>query len=243
MMVNSASTPGDSGNASYWDQNIDKWSDLYLDISHGGETFSSPPVVTYFYNKTIRRYEAHLMKERYRQTMAFIEKHARPGVTLTDVGCGVGLFSVEAARRGASVNAVDFSQAALDATKRNVQKNVPNAGDRVTYTRLDAARDPWPRSDVAFTVGVTPYIDDIEGFYRNAVNSTQLFYCHLVDASHWANRLRKVVPLLNVRNLRFYHRREIDAILARHGWKLLSRQPFATGFIDLCAPSTAKDAR
>ena len=37
----------------YWDRNITKWGELYLDISHGHETFAGPPWFSTVYHATV----------------------------------------------------------------------------------------------------------------------------------------------------------------------------------------------
>ena len=75
------------------------------------------------------------MKERYRWTIAFLDEYVKPGTVFSDLGCGTGIFVVEAAKRGGIVNAVDFSESSLVATRRAVETCAPDA--KVTYVRAD----------------------------------------------------------------------------------------------------------
>ena len=217
----------------YWDENIDKWGELYLDISHSHESLRGPAWLRAIYKRTIVPIEAKLMTERYRLTMAFIERFVKPGLVAVDVGCGTGIFTVEMLRRGARVKAVDFTPSALDLTRSLVAKVIPEAADRVEYHLMDVAKQRLPESDAVLAMGVTPYLDDLAPFYRNILPTTKVFYCLSLNPSHWANRLRRIVPIINVRRMNCFAPRDVDALLASHGWRLIERRPFATGYLDL----------
>jgi SAM-dependent methyltransferase len=140
----------------YWNKNIDLWADKYLEISHGGETFDRPSWFTGLYNATIGRVERRLMKQRYALTVEFIEEYVKPGTRFSNLGCGPGIFVVEAARRGAIVNAVDFSESSLKAARRIVERNAQGAS--ITFIQADLQKNPVPKADVTLAMGVTPYI-------------------------------------------------------------------------------------
>jgi predicted RNA methylase len=219
----------------YWDENIEQWAELYLDISHGQETYDAPPWFSKLYASTLGRVERNLMKQRYAQTVLFLDKYLKPGLTMSDIGCGTGIFVIEALKRGARINAIDFAPRALEITRTNVARHFPSAA--VDYYQIDVQRQQLPLSDVAVAMGVTPYLSDLTSFLANALPTTKLFYCLYVDGNHWANRLRSGLPFLNVRGLRFCSREQIDNFYRRHRYRLLERTNFATGFIDLAAPA------
>jgi cyclopropane fatty-acyl-phospholipid synthase-like methyltransferase len=217
----------------YWDRNIAKWGDYYLDISHGHEELSGPRWFATLYRSTIGRIERQLMAERYRRTIAFLDAHLKAGLALSDIGCGTGIFVVEALRRGASVNAIDFTSAAIDITRQRVAQHFSSG--QVSYHLLDVQRQALPRSDVAIAMGLTPYLTDLPAFFAHALPSTDKLFCLFVDPGHWANHLRRAVPFLNVRGLQCYAPAEVDRLYARHGWKLIERRRFASGYIDLAS--------
>ena len=217
----------------YWDKNIDKWGELYLDISHARETLSGPPWFASVYQATIGRLERRLMAQRYALTLEFLDKHVRSGTVLTDLGCGTGLFVVHAARRGATVHAVDFAPKALELTRANVGRHCPES--RVMYHELDVQKSEAPESDVTLAMGLTPYLSDISGFLGHVLPRTKLLYCLYVDPAHWANRVRRILPFMNVRSLRSYPRAAIDAEYRKHGWRLVERRSFASGYVDLAS--------
>jgi SAM-dependent methyltransferase len=222
----------------YWSKNIDPWADKYLELSHGSETFDRPAWFTALYNATIGRIERRLMKQRYRLTVQFIEEYVRPGTRFSDLGCGTGIFVVEAAKRGATVNAVDFSEASLKAARSTVERHAESAS--VTFIQADLQKDPLPEADVTLTMGVTPYITDIKGFLSNVLPKTEILCCQYTDPYAWASIVRRLVPILDVRSLQCYGKAEIDALYRASGASLLRRDPFASGYIDIVASKKAR---
>ena len=66
--------------------------------------------------------------------------------SLLDIGCGSGVLAVAAARLGfAPVTAVDFDPSAVEATRRNADRN----GAEVEVEQADAAADELPAAEVA----------------------------------------------------------------------------------------------
>lgn len=217
----------------YWDKNIDNWGKFYLDSSHSDEEFNSPSWLTRLYRRFIVPIEARLMAERYRLTMEFIERYIRPGMVVADIGCGTGIFTVEILKRGARIVAIDISTSSLEATKRNVINSAPDRLDAIQFLQLNVSEDRIPPADVSIAMGVTPYVTEIEPFYRNILTQTHFFYCLVLDPKHWANRIRRSVPLLNVRNVHCFKRDLIDDILRRNQCSLIERRNFASGYLDI----------
>jgi SAM-dependent methyltransferase len=218
----------------YWEKNITEWGAFYLDISHGHERLNGPAWLNWVYKHTIVPIEAKLMAKRHEITTKFIRENVKPGVVFADLGCGTGIFVVEALMQGAAkVQAVDFTSSALEATKKLVEKFAPEKADLVQYYKLDLQADKHPVSDVSICVGVTPYMQNLEGFLGNAMSATKLMLCQFSAPDNWANRIRTLVPFLNVRKLIFHSRRNVDAVLAKLSSKTIHREDFATGYIDI----------
>jgi SAM-dependent methyltransferase len=171
------------------------------------------------------------MRERYRRTIAFLDRHVRSDVIVSDLGCGTGIFVVEALKRGGTVNAIDFSSTALEITRKNVERHCPSG--RVRYQQADVQKDELPQSDVTLAMGLVPYLTDLPAFMLNALSKTNLIYCLYVDPKHFANRIRTALPFLNVRGLQYHKREDVDRIYALNNWTLIERGNFATGYIDL----------
>lgn len=223
----------------YWNKNIDLWADKYLEISHGSETFDRPAWFTALYNASIGRIERRLMKQRYTLTVRFIEEYVKPGTRFSDLGCGTGIFVVEAAKRGATVFAVDFSEASLKAARSTVERHAKSSS--VTFIQADLQKDPLPGADVTLAMGVTPYLADIEGFLSNVLPKTGILCCQYTDPYAWASIVRRLFPVLDVRSLQCYGRAEIDALYQMHGASLIRRNAFASGYIDVVASKISSD--
>jgi SAM-dependent methyltransferase len=226
-----SAAPGDY--RAYWETNIERWGEYYLEMSHGHETLEAPAWFAALYRASIGRLERKLMAERYARTMRFLDTYVKPGIVFNDLGCGTGIFTVQALRRGAVVNAIDFAEGSIRATRRNVEAHAPDA--RADFIVADVSRDPLPKSNVSLAMGLSPYVADLDKFLENVLQSTDLLCCLYVDPRHWSNRLRDLLPFLNVRRLQFHHPSDVDRNYSRHAWKLLGREKFATGYIDVAA--------
>ncbi len=215
----------------YWNKNIDHWSKLYLNISHGSESLDAPPWFSKVYQSTIGKIEARLMQKRYELTISFLDRFIKPGVVFSDIGCGTGIFCVEALRRGAVVQAIDISERALEVTQENVKLHCPNG--KISFHHLDLQKSPLPKTDVALAMGVTPYVEDISAFLKNILSSSDVLYCQYSDPNQIFNKLRTSLPSLNVRNLVFHSRQTVSEVYLRNFAAIRERQTFATGYIDL----------
>lgn len=217
----------------YWNQNIAKWGKLYLEISHSEERLNAPRWLEFLYHRIVTPIEARLMAKRFEITMQFIEQHIKGETVAIDLGCGTGIFTVEMLKRGASVIAVDYAQSSLDLTRKAVEELVPHLSGRASYLLADVTYEQLPQSDIVLVMGVTPYVKDISMFLGHILPNTHLLYCLYIDPKHWANRVRKYIPVLNVRNLHYFDRCFIDQLYRKHNWNLISRQSFASGYLDL----------
>ena len=219
----------------YWNHNIEKWGKLYLEISHSEERLNAPRWLEFLYHRMITPIEARLMTKRFNLTMQFIEQYIKSDMVAVDLGCGTGIFSVEMLKRGASVVAVDYAQSSLDLTRKAVEELAPNLTNRIKYLLADVTYQPLPYSDIVLVMGVTPYVENISNFFENILPNTQMLYCLFLDPKHWANRVRKYIPVLNVRNLNCFDKAIIDDLYLKYEWNLINRKKFASGYLDLAA--------
>lgn len=215
----------------YWDYNIGRWSDLYLNISHGHEDLKGSRLLKYIYNHTLIHYEAHLMKERFKLTQKFLTGALNKDMILNDIGCGTGIFSVQALNHGAKVNAIDISEVSLDITKKNIQTHASKCQSHVNYFLLDAQLDKLPHSDISLCVGVAPYIINFESFLGNILRNTTTVFFQYVDAKHFINKIRQHFKFLNVRNLTFHDDILINKICEDNKFVIQSCSNFGTGKI------------
>lgn len=219
----------------YWNENIEKWGKLYLQISHSEERLDAPRWLESLYHRIITPIEAKLMTERFQLTMKFIEDHVKRDMVVVDLGCGTGIFTVEMLKRGASVIAVDYAQSSLDLTRKAVEELVPNAVSRISYLLADVTYQALPYSDIVLVMGVTPYVENISSFMGNILPNTKMLYCLFLDPKHWTNRVRRYISVLNVRNLCFFDERVIDELYLKYDWKIIDRKKFASGYLDLAS--------
>ena len=213
----------------YWDKNISKWGDLYLNISHGHESLNGNPFITWLYNRVIVPYEAKLMKVRYQKTIDFLDKYVTQATVMNDLGCGTGIFTVEALSRGAKVNAIDLSEESLKVTEQNVAKQIPDAVEKVTYMQADGQNDPLPASNLCICVGVLPYVTDSKTFLKHLLESTEVAFIQFTDKKRFSNRIRRLFPFLNVRKLQFQSVEDIVGTAKKLGCSVVSIENFATG--------------
>lgn len=203
-------------------------------MSHGHETYNRPKWFIWFYNQTIARYESWLMKTRYEKSLAFLKENRSAGKVLADLGCGVGALTLPALRMGYKVKAIDFSAEALIASKANIEAADPSLLRNVEFLQLDIVRDSLPPSDVAIAIGVFPYISEPEKAFANILSSTHCLYVLNTDPDHWINRLRSRISFLNVRELHFHHRQQVNQIVRASGFEIVRRETFASGYLDTC---------
>lgn len=96
--------------------------------------------------------------ERLEVELVFTLAECRPDLRLLDVGTGDGTYAIEAARRGASVVAVDPSSAMLAAAKRRASA----AGVHIDLQSASAMALPFPdaRFDRVMAVTVLCFVED-----------------------------------------------------------------------------------
>lgn len=213
----------------YWDQNISRWGDLYLDISHGHEKLEGNKLVAWLYNRIVVPYESYLMKIRYEKTIEFIDQYVKKDTVVSDIGCGTGIFVVECLLRGAKVNALDISQSSLDVTRANVESKCPQLANNVTYKQCDAQTVMMPQSDCSICVGVLPYVSDEFSFLKNLLVPTNIAFIQYSGKYSFSNMLRRMLPFLNVRRLKFQTESIISESAYSFGFISVLSEKFATG--------------
>jgi SAM-dependent methyltransferase len=122
------------------------------------------------------------------------------GLRLVDVGCGMGTFTVEAARRGARALGVDFAPAALRAA-REVAAAEQVAG--AAFALADGAALPLRQgvADVVLAADVTEHLDDatlarVLGEAKRVLRPGGTLVLYTPDPSHLLERLRLAGILL-----------------------------------------------
>jgi SAM-dependent methyltransferase len=139
---------------------------------------------------------------------------------------------VEILRRGGTVIAVDISESSLSATREAIERLVPTAMDRVSYLQGDVEDLRLMKCDLILAVGVAPYLKDIVGFVRSSLKQSDAIYISLLDRRHWANKIRRYIPQLNVRRLQMADLAACEDAYREVGFKLESRVKLGTGVLD-----------
>lgn len=217
----------------YWENNIREWGNLYLQLSHHNEELKGPTFFRRIYQFFIIPYESKLMKIRYQKTIEFIEQNVKDGNVVSDIGCGTGIFTVQCLKKNAGlVNAIDISINSLKTTEENVNAHCFNKPIKVEYYQKDMqAVINMPKSDISIAVGVLPYIENLDIFFKNVLTETDQLFFQFSDLYHPANYLRKYLKFLNVRNLQFQTKHDCERICEKYGFRITRFERFATGYL------------
>lgn len=100
-----------------------------------------------------------VLQERLRRAEGFAEHlNLRPGTVVADIGCGAGLMSVAAAKRGARVHAIDTVSSMLDLTRK--QAEADGVADRVAVMEASVECLPLRAGsvDVVVALGLLAWV-------------------------------------------------------------------------------------
>jgi release factor glutamine methyltransferase len=124
-----------------------------LDIEVGGGVLIPRPETEILVEETLGRLCGHEADE---TAAGVVHAPARPRLAIADVGTGSGCIAVALARwlPGATITAIDASEAALDVARRNAARH--DVGDRVLPVKGDLIRDAAGPFDAV--VSNPPYV-------------------------------------------------------------------------------------
>ena len=140
------------------------------------------------------------------------------GKTVLDIGCGSGVYAVEALRRGAQhVVAFDPAQGMLDLVRQRLQKSgVEGRCELVLGTFPDASLKP---ADHVIVMGVMDYIEDAEGFLRSLRPLVRQSAAVSFPSRHWLRTpLRSVRYRLRKCPVYFYSEKQVKDLGQRVGF-------------------------
>ena len=213
-------------NKDYWEKNIQGFSEFYDKTSE--ENINGPRILRDMYKKYVFPVEKKFMSDRYRIVSEYIEKKVHQGMQVADIGCGNGIFSKKMASKGAKVYALDYVQSALDLTSKNLSSEEMKAIDTI---KLDITAKPIPQVNLAISIGVLTYIDEVDQYFDNILPYTDNFLFNYLSATHPVNVMRKIIPVLDVRHYSYHKSEDIFKKLEERDHKVVSMEKLATGFV------------
>lgn len=111
--------------------------------------------------------EGTIYRDRRSAVLAFVQKLALPAESsILEVGCGSGLTSVELARKGYTVQAVDSVDAMIERTRQHAQQ--ANVSDHVIASVRDVYDLGYPDKSfhLVLKIGVAPWLHSLDKALR-----------------------------------------------------------------------------
>lgn len=214
-------------NKKYWEKNIEGFAGFYDKQSE--ENFIAPAGVSFLYKKIIFPLEKKYMQQRHATVSCFIDNTIKEGMKVTDIGCGSGVYVKRMVQKGAFVYAFDFAESALELTKRNLSSDELK---NVQIKQLDISEEHIPKTDIAISIGVLPYINDHQKYLKNILPFTDAILFNFLSENHILNFLRRtILRFLDVRMYSYHNLNKIKAELESHNFIIVKKAKLATGFI------------
>lgn len=185
--------------------------------------------------------EGTIYRERRSVVLALAKKLALPAeASVLDIGCGAGWTSVELAREGYTIHAVDSVEAMIQRTRQHAEE--AGVGDRVISSVRNVYKLGYPDStfDLTLKIGVVPWLDSVEKAIREVARVLRPGGHLIATADNWwrlnhwldprylpplrplRRRVRDIVERLGFvgprgASTRLYSDREFDACLGKAG--------------------------
>jgi ubiquinone/menaquinone biosynthesis C-methylase UbiE len=163
------------------------------------------------------------VNQRYELIMAQLPDLS--GRTVLDVGTGSGRYAVELAARGASVTGVDFASQMLALAQEAAQHQ--GVAERCRWLQGDflQLKDLDSQYDVSLAIGFLDYIREPLPILQRMFALTKAS-CYLSFPKRWTLRTapRKIRLGMNGCYVRFYSRREVEALLRSSARKPVSTE-------------------
>ena len=210
----------------YWENNIENYAGFYYVSSE--ENINIPFGLSAIYKKFLFPLERKVTLERYNHVCSFIDKSIKKDMKAADIGCGSGIFSKKIIEKGAYVYAMDYTASALDLTKRNLTSDEIN---HIELSQLDITKNSIPSVDVAISIGVLPYIDELDKYFENILPYTNVFLFNYINKYNMFNMVRRLLSFLDVRNYSYHDFNEISKLVKKHGFEIVEKKKLGTGFM------------
>ena len=225
----------DKNYQNYWDLNIKKWGELYFNKNLHKEDVNANFIIKLFYQKFVFPIERSVMQQRYELTIKFLNSFKKEeNLIINDIGCGTGLFSNILISKGYKVNAIDFSNTALESTEKYVSANNPDKIQNLQTLKLNVVNDKLPKCDYSLCMGVLPYVKKNE--LSNSFKDSMLL--NWVDSSNLNNKIRMVFRFLNVRNLNFQNEKILNEIYSKLNLSIVENLKSGTGYLHILKKSS-----
>ena len=130
--------------------------------------------------------EGAIYRERRSVVLALAKKlRLQAEASILDIGCGAGLTSVELAREGYTVQAIDSVEAMIQRTRQHAQE--AGVGERVITSVRSVYELGYPDNtfDLALKIGVVPWLDSVEKAIREVVRVLRPGGYLIATADNW----------------------------------------------------------
>jgi len=210
----------------YWEKNIASFAGFYDKKSE--EDFEAHFLVRHLYKTLVLPIEKKYMRDRYNLVAQFIEQNVKPKMKAADIGCGSGIYTKLLANKCDKVYAIDYTQSAIDLTTSSLSSDEIK---RVEMLILDITMEQIPEVDIAISIGVLPYIPESDKFLQNILPYTKRFLFNYLDEGNFFNRVRRALPILNVRHYSYHNLETISSKLKENEFIVNEIHKLATGFV------------
>jgi SAM-dependent methyltransferase len=130
--------------------------------------------------------EGTIYRERRSVVLALVKKLTLPAqASILDIGCGAGLTSVELAREGYTIQAVDSVEAMIRRTRQHAEE--AGVGERVISSVRSVYELGYPDNtfDLALKIGVAPWLDSVDKALREVVRVLRPGSYLIATADNW----------------------------------------------------------
>ncbi len=213
-------------NKKYWEANIEGFSGFYDTKSE--ENIIGSKGITFLYKKILFPIEKRFMFKRHTLVLSYIDKYVKKGMKVADIGCGSGIYTRKMIDKGAFVYAFDYAESAINLTKKN--NNFPSS-ELASVEILDISTTKIPDIDLAISIGVLPYIENLEKYLNNILPHTERLLFNYLNRNNFLNRIRKIVTFLDVRKYSYHSYDEILQVLKKQNYSIEEKTKLATGFL------------
>lgn len=213
-------------NKDYWEKNIEGFSGFYDTKSE--ENIIAIPGFGFLYKRLIFPIEKKYMYQRHKYVMNYINENVKDGMKVADIGCGSGIYVKKMVEMGAFVYAYDYVKSAVNLTRKNL---VGLDSDLFEVRQLDITESRIEDVDLAISVGVLTYIDDLDKYFSNILPFTNKFMFNYLDSENTINSIRRKIKFLDVRDYSYHSTDEIINSMSRWDFRVISKEKLATGHI------------